>query len=55
MSAGALFPLLPDDLRQATGRCRFKGDRASADLARARFGAGQPAPISLPLHRSPVW
>ena len=45
MNAGDVFPLLPDDLCQATGRCQFKGDRASADLSRARFGAGQPAPL----------
>ena len=38
------YPLLPDDLCQPTGECQFKGDRAGADIARARIGAGQPAP-----------
>jgi len=40
-----IFPLLPDDLAAATGRCQFKGDRATANIARARFGAGTPAPL----------
>jgi len=39
-----LFPLLPDALCQATGHCRFKGDRAGVDIAQARFGSGSPAP-----------
>ena len=45
MNPNESYPLLPDDLRQPTGRCRFKGDRAGADIARARFGAGRPAPL----------
>ena len=45
MNAGDIFPLLPDDLRMATGHCQFKGDRATADIARAKFGAGTPAPL----------
>jgi len=44
MNLNESFPLLPDDLRRPTGRCQFKGDRAAADIARAKYGAGQPAP-----------
>jgi acetyltransferase-like isoleucine patch superfamily enzyme len=42
--AGGLFPLLPEELRQPTGRCRFRGDRRHTEMAEAQFGAGQPAP-----------
>ena len=45
MNLNESYPLLPDALRQPTGRCRFKGDRAGADIARAKFGAGRPAPL----------
>ena len=45
MNAGEIFPLLPDELCAATGRCQFKGDRAAADIARAKFGSGSPAPL----------
>ncbi len=41
----SIFPLLPDELCAATGRCHFKGDAATAQIARARFGAGAPAPL----------
>ena len=45
MNLNESFPLLPDALCEPTGQCDFKGDRAGVDMARARFGAGQPAPL----------
>ena len=45
MSADTVYLLLPEDRSRPTGRCRFKGDRAAADIGRARFGAGRPAPL----------
>lgn len=45
MNPDESFPMLPDAQRQPTGKCQFKGDRAGAEFSRAKFGAGQPAPL----------
>lgn len=45
--SGGIFPLLPEELRQPTGRPVFRGERRTTEMGRAQFGAGQPAPLVL--------